>query len=272
MFRQRVLTALVLGVLVIAGVLLLPTFWFSLVLLAALCVAAWEWSRLAGMTPMAARVGFVVGLALLTLVISRFMTNQFLVFAILFAALVFWVFAAQRLLRFASNPDLRDGQILGILSGLLVLTPTWVALVALHRSGEAGPGYVLLLLAIVWGADSGAYFSGKRWGRRKLAPTISPGKTVEGVGGGLALATVVLIVGWFALGSKGSSIAPFLAIGVATIAFSVLGDLYESMLKRQRSMKDSGTLLPGHGGMLDRIDSLTAASPAFTFGILGVGA
>jgi len=189
----------------------------------------------------------------------------------LFAALVFWAFAVQRLLRFASNPGLRDGPILSTLSGLLILFSTWVALVALHRSGAAGPGYVLLLLALVWAADTGAYFAGKRWGRRKLAPTISPGKTLEGVGGGFALAMVVVIAGWFALSSNGSSFAPFLAIGVATIAFSVLGDLYESMLKRQRSLKDSGTLLPGHGGMLDRIDSLTAASPAFTFGILGVG-
>jgi phosphatidate cytidylyltransferase len=190
---------------------------------------------------------------------------------VLLVALAFWIYAVQRLLRFAGDAGLRDGRSASALSGLLVLVPTGVALVALHRSGEAGPGLVLLLLVLVWAADSGAYFAGKRWGRRKLAPTVSPGKTVEGVCGGLTLAMVAAISGWYVLQPGTLALGPAIAISLATVVFSIVGDLYESMLKRQHSVKDSGTLLPGHGGMLDRIDSLTAASPVFALGVLGAG-
>lgn len=271
MLKQRVLTALVLGVLVIGSVLLLPSLWFSLIVLAALCYAGWEWSRLIALTSTAARTGFVATIIVLTLLSAPHVDSLAFIFTVFSITLLFWIFAVQRLLRFASNPGAQDSRIVGVVCGLFTLVPTWVALVALHRGGEAGPGYVLLLLALVWAADTGAYFAGKRWGRRKLAPTISPGKTVEGVYGGVAAALGIAIVGYFALDPQTRSLALFVAIALATVAFSVLGDLFESMVKRQRSLKDSGSLLPGHGGMLDRIDSLTAAAPFFALGMLGGG-
>jgi phosphatidate cytidylyltransferase len=148
--------------------------------------------------------------------------------------------------------------------GLLLLPAGWLGLILLHDTSPNGPAMTLGLMVLIWSADSAAYFSGKRFGRRKLAPALSPGKTIEGVAGGVVAAALVGILLFFYLGH--SSVPALLlaaAIAVVTAIVSVGGDLFESMVKRRAGEKDSGRLLPGHGGVWDRIDSLVSSSPVF---------
>jgi phosphatidate cytidylyltransferase len=147
--------------------------------------------------------------------------------------------------------------------GLLVLVPAWLALVVLQRQ-PGGAWWVLYVFSLVWVADTGAYFAGKQFGRTKLAPKVSPGKSVEGLVGGL-LATLMLALGVATQTDMAGNVgvAVFVAVSMFTVLASVQGDLFESMIKRQRGIKDSSQILPGHGGLLDRIDSVTAAAPVF---------
>lgn len=158
-------------------------------------------------------------------------------------------------------------------AGVVVLLGPWLAVVHLHGVAPFGPMLVLFLLGLIWIADSAAYFSGRRWGRTPLAPVLSPRKTWAGAYGALIGAVLwgLLLVWGLELGWGLAAVA-LLICGVS-VAMSIVGDLYESLLKRRRGLKDSGQLLPGHGGMLDRIDSLTAAAPVFALGmfLLGVG-
>ncbi|MES9871768.1 MAG: phosphatidate cytidylyltransferase, partial [Candidatus Sedimenticola sp. 6PFRAG7] len=156
------------------------------------------------------------------------------------------------------------------LLGVFVLVPAWAALVMIHGYGEKGPMLLLFSLTLTWVADSGAYFAGRRWGRVKLAPAISPGKTREGVYGALAGSVLWgLLLAWYAPELGPLPILVIFCLLVCVI--SVIGDLFESLLKRQAGIKDSGNLLPGHGGVLDRIDSMTAVAPVFAFGLLLLG-
>ena len=149
-----------------------------------------------------------------------------------------------------------------LLIGLLILLPAWQGLVFIKQL-PLGNWLIMAVMVLVWGADIGAYFSGKAFGKRKLAPQVSPGKSWEGVYGGLALSLVITaVVGLVRDWTLGQMILGLL--GAAIVVFiSVVGDLTESMFKRQSGIKDSSNLLPGHGGVLDRIDSLTAAIPVF---------
>jgi phosphatidate cytidylyltransferase len=154
------------------------------------------------------------------------------------------------------------------LAGLLALVPAWLALMRMLDLPQ-GAHWVLFTFLLVWGADIGAYFAGHRFGRTRLAPQVSPGKTWEGVAGGFALSAVVAIAGsaWFSL-----PLYTFVPLCLSAVGFSIIGDLTESLLKRFAGVKDSGTLFPGHGGVMDRIDSVTGAAPVLLFGltILGV--
>ncbi|MDQ2694183.1 MAG: phosphatidate cytidylyltransferase, partial [Pseudomonadota bacterium] len=183
---------------------------------------------------------------------------------------LFWCYVLMWLRRYAAAPNHRDPALLLQLAGLAVLLGPWIALLDLHGGPGYGPGHVLFLMALVWIADSGAYFSGRRWGRRKLAPAISPGKTREGGIGALVVTLAVALVGAMAFGLRAAQWPLFVLVCLVTVAFSIAGDLFESMAKRQRGVKDSGSLLPGHGGMMDRLDSLTAAAPVFLFGLQGL--
>jgi phosphatidate cytidylyltransferase len=150
--------------------------------------------------------------------------------------------------------------------GLLVIVPCWIAIIELRNNFEQGPYLVLFLVALIAVADSTAYFGGKKWGRNKLAPQVSPGKTWEGVISGLLGVSIFSFICAFAfefLNDDWQAIVAFIIICVVTAITSVLGDLSESMFKRQVGLKDSGKILPGHGGVLDRVDSLTAAAPLF---------
>ena len=189
--------------------------------------------------------------------------------AVCVAALAWWCVALVWVVRFERGLDATalNSTLASVIAGWFVIVPAWAGLVHLHRSADDGPWRVLFVLLIVWAADIGAYFAGRRFGVHRLAPKTSPGKSVEGVAGGMAAAAALGVVAGTVSGLPATLVALTGALCVGVAAVSVLGDLTESLVKRRSGVKDSGTLLPGHGGILDRIDSLTAAAPAFVVGI-----
>lgn len=267
MLKQRLITALILALLVATGILLLPTAWFGGLLLVFVLRGAWEWARLTDLSrPVGHILYCVLVLGLIGLAWSLMATPSFL--SILGAlTCVYWGYVLVWLHRYANNPQRHDRPLIWELAGLITLVTPWVMLMGLHGSPVFGPGYVLFLMALIWGADSGAYFVGRRWGRRKLAPQISPGKTLEGAYGALAAALAISLMGMAILDLDGVRWVLFVLVCMITVGFSIVGDLFESMIKRQHGVKDSGSLLPGHGGVLDRVDSLTAAAPFFLVGL-----
>lgn len=259
----RWLTALVLAPLFVFAVLYLPAPWFALMIGLPVAAGAWEWAGLSGYPAPGWRAAstLVAGLLMAWIYAPR----GDLVIPLLAGASLAWLVVAAALYRQRRRAPLRWPPFGRLLSGAWVLIPAWLALVVLQ---ERAPLAVLMLLLLVWAADSGAYFAGRRFGRRHLAPAISPGKTLEGLAGGIAAALLVALAGAWYQGLDAAAwpgLALF-AVGVALV--SVFGDLFESNWKRLASIKDSGGLLPGHGGVLDRIDSISAAAPLFTLGWL----
>jgi phosphatidate cytidylyltransferase len=252
--------------LVVAGILWLPTGYLALFMALIIGAGAWEWGRIVPLhdAASAAFSGVILALAGLTWLLNP----QLVAGPLLGAAFGWWLWV----LYWLSHPYIGAGpgaasRSLKLAAGALVLLPAWTALVVLHGRGEDGPLLTLFLLIVIWLADSGAYFSGRRWGRRKLAPAISPGKTREGVYGALlASGSCALAVGLLYNGSLRWAAGLTLVV-LVTVMFSIGGDLLESLMKRQCGVKDSGNIIPGHGGILDRIDSLTAAAPVFLLGL-----
>lgn len=261
MLKQRVLTALVLAPLALAAVFLLPQSAFEAVLAIVFLYGGWEWGNLCRLA-LPARLGYLAVQALALAVVAFVPESQPVAVTL---ALLFWLVA---LVLVKGYPDTARFSRMParMVMGLLVLVPAWYAVSAL-RSSDAGLALLLMLLLLVWGADVGAYAAGKLWGRRKLLPKVSPGKTLEGAAGGLT--TCMLVAVGFSLWFELTPVATvsLIVLSLLTGMVSVLGDLLESMLKRERGIKDSGQLLPGHGGVLDRIDSLTAAAPVFYAGL-----
>lgn len=262
MLRERVLTALVLGTLLVVLVFWAPATVLAAVISAALMLGAFEWAQFCGWTQMPARLGYAVAIAA-----AMFAANYWLdspAAASIFAVAAGWWLIA--LIWVAAVP--RANPTLAVLVGILVLVPAWLALMALHRVPEIGRQLILFLLLLVVAADIGAYFSGRAFGRIKLAPRVSPGKTWEGALGGVVGAQLIAVAGayWFAF-----PFLPFIALCLGVTVASIVGDLTESMFKRSVGLKDSGTLLPGHGGILDRLDSITAAAPVFALGVTWLG-
>lgn len=269
MLKQRLLAALVLMPLVIWGILALPHAWFAAVTALVILAGAWEWARLIPMKALSLRLSFLVLVAGMMWMLWPALNNPGWLGVILGLAVAWWIFA----LIWFRFPRLGTGvPAIKFLVALLVLVPAWGALNALHLSGEQGPALVLFVVALMWVADSGAYFAGRSLGKHKLAPSISPGKTWEGVFGGLVACAIyaVLAANWLTLDN--AQLYTFVALTLLTAAISVAGDLFISLLKRQEGLKDTGHLIPGHGGILDRIDSLLAAAPVFLFGfgVLGL--
>ena len=265
MLGLRIVTGLVLGTLLTAAVLLLDTQLASLVLGALWLAGAWEWGGLARFGA-GARSAYTAAFAAAMLA-ALYVAPQHDVALMLAIAAAWWLIAFLAVLTY---PRSYSPPVVA-LAGVLVLLPSWSLLTELHALAPFGPELTLTVLIIVWAADVGAYACGRLFGRVKLAPAVSPGKTWEGVMGGLLFAAVAA---WgagrgfgFALGG-----APLVAIGIATALVSVLGDRTVSLCKRNVGLKDSGRLLPGHGGVMDRIDSLTAAIPIFACGLWLAGA
>ena len=266
MLKQRTLTALVLAPLAIAIILLLPTFGFALVVAAVSLLALWEWSRLAGVGARGTRALYVALNAGALLLLWQVRTQPF-AWYVIGAGLAGWLLSLLWLRHFswAAAPT-RENAALKLAAGELAVLPAWLALVHLHDDANSGPAWALLAVLLVWAADIGAYFAGKRFGTTRLAPRISPNKTTAGAWGALCVAGLVALVGAWLLGLRGSALAAMYALALLSVLASILGDLVESLLKRQANVKDSGALFPGHGGLLDRLDSVLAAMPVFVAG------
>lgn len=264
---NRILTAAILIPLVVWAILRLPTAAFAAATGVFLALAVWEWAGLIPLRTRAAKILYLVLFAALAagawVLLQRHPEG---LVALLPLAVTWWLVAALWL----RWPQLGSGWMaFKIPLVLLAVLPAWLALGALHGRAEPAPGPVLALFVFVlmWVADSGAYFTGKTLGRHKLAPRVSPGKTWEGalggfIGGGLFALAVGLWFGW-----SGNRLTGFVVLAGICVAVSIVGDLFISLLKRQQGLKDTGRLFPGHGGVLDRIDSLLAAAPVFVFGL-----
>jgi phosphatidate cytidylyltransferase len=258
MFMTRVLTAAVLLPLFIAGLFFLPGLWWAAALFPLLLAGGWEWASLAGFSR---RGHWAFCTLLLITAPALLLTGDFQQWylpetAALWASAGFWLFIAPVWLLRGWKPR---SALLFAVTGWILLVPTWLALVRLQEL----PWLLLAVLGVVWIADSAAYFSGHAWGRHKLAPAISPGKTWEGVAGAAVAVAVYHAVVWrFGF----SPVKPDLGVSAAVLVallfpLSIIGDLFESLIKRHAGVKDSGKLLPGHGGVLDRIDALTSTLP-----------
>lgn len=261
MLRARVATALVLLCVVLLLVITLPPFFWALATLGACVVAAWEWGRLAGFEfkLLYALLTALFGISLLA--IERDFPAAYL------AAVVFWALLAP--LWLARRWEVRNIVLLGF-TGWVVLLPAWLAVVQLQT---LEPLLLLWVMSIIWIADTAAFVSGRRFGRRKLAPSISPSKTWEGVAGAAVAVALYAALGILfgvdryimARSAPQHGQTMFLAVHFVIAGFSIVGDLFESWIKRTAQAKDSGALLPGHGGVLDRIDGLTSTLPLFAF-------
>lgn len=266
MLKQRILTGLGLLPIALGGLFFLPADGFAVFVGIIITFAAWEWANLSGFSVVWQRVLYAAATGGTLLALASFppLPISFL----LGAGMVWWVVALMLIISYPDSVEVWRSRLLRLFLGWLVLLPVWAGLVFLrgeHVVGFEQPGIPLILyiLVLVWGADIGAYAFGRTFGRRKLAPRLSPGKTWEGALGGMFIVTLIALgVGWY------QALDLFTMLGLLITSWivgmvSVLGDLLESMFKRERGLKDSSRLLPGHGGVMDRIDSLTAAIPVF---------
>jgi phosphatidate cytidylyltransferase len=228
--------------------------------------ALWEWSRLAGIVAVAPRVAILAANALLLWLLWTLRAETF-AWVVIAAGVAWWALALLwlRNLSFAAAPT-KDNAALKLLAGEFAVLPAWLALVHLHGGSDFGHAWSLLAVMLVWAADTGAYFVGKRYGTTKLAPRVSPNKTTAGAWGAMLVGGLVALAGGWLLDSRGLALVALFALGLVTVLASILGDLVESLLKRQANVKDSGALFPGHGGLLDRVDSVFSAVPVFVAG------
>lgn len=264
--RARVLTALLLAPAIMVAVLLLPNDWFAGLMAVVVAMAAWEWAALAGFGSRRSRAGYVAA-ALVCLVLLWTAAPRSLDTFLLSMAALWWLVLSVRLGLIQRVDPAPHKEASLLLLGLLVLCLPWLALVHLHQLPADGPFLALSLLLLIWFADTAAYFSGRRFGGAKLSVLLSPGKTRVGVYGGVGAAAAWGLVLAAVLGLGPGQALLLLMICVLSALMSVVGDLFESLLKRRRGIKDAGSLLPGHGGVLDRIDSTTAAAPIFALGL-----
>lgn len=272
MLKTRIITALILAPIAIGGIFFLPPLGFALFTGAIISIGAWEWANMSGIEGQGGRVAYAAA----TAVILYALLNVPAVM-VLWLALAWWFICFLLVRSYPQGSDRWGSLPARALMGLFVLVPAWVGLNHLRTGGfqfgeVANNLWVILyVFCVVWVADIGAYFAGRAFGKAKLAPRVSPGKSWAGVWGGLAAVGIFAVI---VSSLASASLSETLLLVVASLftgLVSVLGDLLESMLKRFRGIKDSSQLLPGHGGIMDRIDSLTAAIPVFALIITQLG-
>jgi phosphatidate cytidylyltransferase len=268
---KRVVTGGILAAVVFAATLALPSLWFSVLIAGFALVGAWEWSAMAGWPSMGGRLAYGCSTGVVLVITAWLVQSEAGALAVVLAGLAWWLVALAWVVRFQQGlaVDALKQPLVRLMAGWLILAPAFGAATYLHARVEAGPWMVLYLMLLISSADSAAYFVGRRLGNRRLASRVSPGKSLEGVVAGL-LAVTALAMG---VGLYFDFAAPlaFVVLSIVTASVSILGDLTESVIKRRAGLKDSGSIVPGHGGILDRIDSFTAAAPIFVLGCLWQG-
>ncbi|MCK5898990.1 MAG: phosphatidate cytidylyltransferase [Methylococcales bacterium] len=286
MLAQRIITASILATLIISSVIFLPSLPFSFVMAIVILLGAWEWTHLINLNNLPLRIAFLVSLAVPIVGIA--MWTQFLeVIALAFEwpavreysgilewlvipPVLFWITMMILIRQLpATLLKIQLKQSYQALTGWFILLMAWMFLSRLRSL--YGTDMVLYFMILIWSADISAYFAGKKYGKDKLSSEISPGKTVQGVYGALASAAVCGLILGLIFQFSWMSIIDFILLSVLTTLISVYGDLFFSLVKRQRGVKDSGFIVPGHGGVLDRIDSMIAAAPFFYAGIVLIG-
>jgi len=260
MLVKRLLTATILIPLVIISTLKFDSPEFALAIMPVLIISSWEYSRLIKIKHWLTKAIYIVALTVATYCFNQM---SFLLMPVLIITLLWWLINSFWIINFPKyTRSWYNYRLTRIINGFFLFVPLHVALTALHQIDRT---LVLLLLALVWAADSGAYLVGRKIGKNKLLPNVSPGKTLEGAAGGIFFSLGVMFI-YVHFGLENADFTHYFFYGVLSLIitlFSVLGDLFESLHKRLAEVKDSGFLLPGHGGLFDRIDSLTASAPIF---------
>ena len=260
----------------IGGIFFLPIEQFAYFIGFIVTVAAWEWANLSGYSSPVVRIAYAGLVAASTFAVAYFMSLNPEINSVILAIGAFWWFIASLLvMQYPKKVALWQARPVRALLGFFVLIPMWVGFMTL-KSQEHSSLIIVYVMLLIWGADTGAYFSGKTWGKAKLAPNVSPGKSWAGFWGGLATTGLIAIIFSLSVNKwlRPMSVDDFTLLAIITFItaiISVMGDLVESMMKRHRGIKDSSQLLPGHGGVLDRIDSMASAVPVFAFFMLLFG-
>lgn len=255
------------GPLILWGIYALPEKWFTLFSLVLVTVGAWEWSAFAGLNKLFQRGLFVtVNFAIfITLLLLQNYEINMLVIAL---SLLWWLLCIPLLIAFPfQKNNILHKSIITAAVGVVLLSATFVSMVLIRSNPVYGSELVLYIILMIWFADSGAYFAGRSLGKNKLIPNVSPGKTWEGVAGAFVATTLFAFAAIELLNIPSSQTLIFIVITLVTLIYSIVGDLSESMFKRMANIKDSGNIIPGHGGMLDRIDSLMSGFPVFFAGL-----
>lgn len=267
MLKQRVITAAILIPFVIWSILYASAEGFTYGLAVVLFMASLEWNKFVGLKNILTGLLFSITVTVSFLFLEYLANLEFIKYVI-YLSLVWWLFSLPLLFSFPfKTTHLLQQQFPKIVVGFLILLSTFLALNLLRNFPQYGSNFVIYLLVVIWVADSGAYFAGRAFGKHKLIPNVSPGKSWEGVVGAIVATVITSMVAIDLLAIPSSVSLLFIFITFITVIYSVIGDLSESMFKRMANLKDSGNILPGHGGILDRIDSLTSALPIFIAGL-----
>jgi len=267
MLKSRLLTAFLMGPLILWAIYAMPETPFAIFSLVLVSLGAWEWSVFAGwVKPLQRNLYFIINVLFFVTVL--FFQNIELDLIIIAASLFWWAICIPLLLSFPfKDKTLLHSREIKTLVGIILLLATLVSMVLIRNNPAYGSEYVLYIILIIWFADSGAYFAGRALGKNKLIPNVSPGKTWEGVAGAIVATLIVAFVSLDLLSIPSSHSLIFILVTLVAVIYSIVGDLSESMFKRMANIKDSGSLIPGHGGILDRIDSLMSALPVFYAGL-----
>lgn len=268
MLKYRLLTAFLMGPLILWAIYAMPENYFSVFALVLVSLGAWEWSAFSGwVKPLQRSIFFLLNVILFVAVLL--LQNEMLNIILVAASLLWWVICIPLLRAFPfKKNNFIHKQAVTTLIGVVLLLGTFVSMMLIRNAPPYGSEYVLYLILIIWFADSGAYFAGRTLGKNKLIPNVSPGKTWEGVAGAFVVTFIVALVSINLLDVPSSHAIIFIIITELTVLYSIVGDLSESMFKRMANIKDSGQILPGHGGILDRIDSLMSGFPVFFAGLM----